>query len=307
MLPPDSSSRSRVEPVDLDARILLVEQRLIAREQTLRRGIADLGQRLRATHEPWRRALPALGLALAAVTLAAIAWRWRRRARPHRHAVPALAAAPHAAAAAAASTAGSDIPWVRLVALGWPLLPARWRSRVSPATASSLVALGLPLVEWLLHGRKLPPPATAPAVDWSAFAGTWFVLARLRRAFGSPLAPGATIRYALRRDGHLDVTSRGAAPGLAHLVPGSGGAKLVLSRWPAWLRWLPLAWNDHWILHVDRGYGEALVGSPDRRQLLVLARTPGLAPLRHGELMQVARERRYPLERLELPRAALPR
>jgi len=306
---PSFASRSAPEagaPPDLDARILRVEQRLVAREERLRRGIDGLGLRMRRTLRPWRRALPALGLTLAVSSLGLLAWWWHRRGPPGQRV--ADAAARHAADTA--GQGGGGIPWVRLVALGWPMLPAAWRARISPATASTLVAVGLPTIEWLLHGRRPAPPETMASVDAAHFAGSWFVLAQLPRRFGALAAPVAgrrLLHYAPRADGHLDVstTSTDAAPGeapvrgVAQIVPGSAGAKLVLSFWPAWLHaWSP-AWSDHWILHVDEAYTEALVGSAARDQLFVLSRRPQMVPQRLSALLQLARERGFSVERLQ--------
>jgi len=297
MSTPTSAGPPPSEAADLDTRILQAEQRLIAREQALWQGVEALGLRLRRAWQPWRRALPAAGLTLGVAAAGVLAWwGWRRGARGFD------AASRHAGSAQPAGQ-GGGIPWVRLVALGWPLLPAAWRSRVSPASASALVALGLPMVEWLLRGHTLPPPATMPSVDLERFAGTWCVVAQLpRQTAGRGAAPGL-MHYLPRENGDFDVVvdAPGArsSRGLAQVVPGSGGAKLVLSLWPAWLRWLPLAWNDHWILHLDPARGEALVGSARRYRLFVLSRQPRLAPQRRHALLLLARERGFAVEPLQ--------
>jgi apolipoprotein D and lipocalin family protein len=289
---------------DVDARVLQVEERLIAREVRLRRGLAGIGLRMRRGLRPWRRGLPAIGVALALSSLGALAWLWWQRRAPHG-AVGGPTGAHHAGDAAAAQ--GGGIPWVRLVALGWPMLPASWRARVSPSMASSLVALGLPAAEWLLHGRRVPPPATMPSVDLARFAGDWCVLAQLPR-HRARTGRDTRLRYTPRADGHFDVLASGHggfegganAPGLAQIVPGSGGARLALSRWPAWLRALPWAWSDHWILHVDADYTEALVGDARRERLWLLSRRPQLPPSRLTALLQLARERGFAVERLRV-------
>jgi len=308
MKAPSFASLPSPEPAapDLDTRILQVEQRLIAREEKLRRGIDGLGLRVRRTLRPWRRALPAIGLTLAASALGGLAWRWTRHRATGRKVHGAAARQP---ADSGAPGAEAGIPWVRLVALGWPLLPSAWRARISPATASTLVALGLPAIEWLLQGRRPVPPATMPSVDLDRFAGSWFVLAQLPRRFGALVEPDGgqrLLHYTPRTDGRIDVrsTCTGAAPdepavrGLALVVAGSDGAKLALSLWPAWLHALSWAWSDHWILHVDEAYDEALVGSASRDQLFVLSRRPQMAPQPMAELVRRAGEQGFSVERL---------
>lgn len=46
------------------------------------------------------------------------------------------------------------LPWAHLVGVAWPVLPARWRARVDPATANALLTVVLPLFGWLLARRR---------------------------------------------------------------------------------------------------------------------------------------------------------
>jgi apolipoprotein D and lipocalin family protein len=59
---------------------------------------------------------------------------------------------------------------------------------------------------------------------------------------------------------------------------------------PAWLRWLPFAWSDYWILYVDPAYRHAVVGTPDRKRLWLLARTPDIAPSDYERLLTQVRD-----------------
>jgi hypothetical protein len=138
--------RSSVD--DLDGRIMQVEQRLIAREECLRLGIDAAALRVRVAARPWRRALPVIGLLLGASFLVGL---WRRR-RPQAPATALPDRRHHGGADDARRGAG--FRWAHLVATGWTLLPATWRSRISPAAASTLVATALPLLAWLRHRRE---------------------------------------------------------------------------------------------------------------------------------------------------------
>ena len=274
----------------LDQRIREVEARLVAREQALDDGVRRLHARVKHSFEPGRLATGAAGMALAVAALGLWAWR-RRRARP----APAVAAAGDPAG----SPPAGGMPWAHLAALAWPMLPAAWRARLSPATAGILTGLGLPLADWLLRGRRRGPPATAAAVDWTRFAGSWFVLARWPR----PGRGAGQLHYLPRADGHFDVVLTDGAGaerqrGEARLVAGSAGARLRLSLWPAWLRALPWAWTDHWVLHVGADGRQALVGSPRRDRLLLLSREKQPGAMRVGTLLQQARERGFAVERL---------
>jgi apolipoprotein D and lipocalin family protein len=87
--------------------------------------------------------------------------------------------------------------------------------------------------------------------------------------------------------------------GAARPVDGSQGAKLELNLLPAALRWLPLSWSGHWILHVDDDYQHAVVGTPDRKGLHVLARSPWADEATTQRLIGHAAAQGYRIDRLQ--------
>ena len=140
------------EAPDLDTRIQRIEQQLVAREDRLRRGVDELRERATRSLQPWRRAAPYVGAGLGVALVLALAWRWRTHGAAGFLPQPSHHAPPHRFIGAAAPP--SRIPWIQLVTLGWPLLPQRWRARVSPATAATLAGLVLPLIERLRRQRR---------------------------------------------------------------------------------------------------------------------------------------------------------
>ncbi|MGM9484045.1 lipocalin family protein [Roseateles sp. NT4] len=273
---------------DIDARILAVEQRLIAREDRLRRDVASLSGQLRDRLSP-RQWLPPVGAGL--LTVAALAALWRRPAPP---APPTSGGAPLLA----------RLPWMQLIGLAWPLLPERWRQRVSPATAGSFLTLGLPLVERLLGGRRDEPLATVADVDLKRLSGRWFIVGELA-AHGQPASQAPEIGLLPRDDGRLDLLQRRidasgthGSEALVEAVQGSHGGRFRISHWPEALRWLPLAWDEQGVLHVDEAYDEALIGSAARDTLWLLSRRPSLADERRQALTQMAREHGFAVEAL---------
>jgi apolipoprotein D and lipocalin family protein len=286
---------------DLDARIRAAEGRLVAREQDLQRRASGLGQRVRAAMRPGRLLVPALG----ALAGGAALW-WVLR--PPRRVRPAAPAAPRATPP---RHEGGELPWASLLGLAWPLLPAPWRARFSPTTATTLIGAGLPLLQRLLEGGPADEPlATMPQVDLARYAGTWHEIARLPAPFEGACTGQPSATY-LARGAELEVINRcptahgwQEARGAARVVPDSGNAKLEVSLWPAWLRALPLAWAKYWILHVDADYQVALVGHPNRRFLWVLSRTPTLPPAQLQALVELAGQRGFPVERLKIVQPA---
>lgn len=272
--------------VDLEERILRVERRLMAREDRLRRGVVSLGGQLRQRLQPRKLLLPVGAGLLAAAGL----WMLWRRPAP---------AAP--GGDAAAPRPRPHLPWMQLIGLALPLLPPQWRSRIGPGAAPSIVALGLPLIEALLKPRHSEPLQTVAEVDLARLAGRWFLVGELPAPQDAPAQEPPEVGLLPRDDGAFDLLQRRGEQGseaLLQALPDSHGSRLRTSRWPEWLRWLPLAWTELGVLHVGTNYDEALLGSTERDSLWLLSRQPSLAPERRQALAQIALERGFAAEKL---------
>jgi hypothetical protein len=136
----------RPTDANIDTLILQAEQRLVEREERWRRDVGVFGRELHAATRPARLLKPALvGVAVL------LALRPRPSPAVSSHAEPQAPAAPPALWALLAG-----IPWTRFLSHAWPMLPARWRERLNPATAASLLTLGLPVLEGLIARRRSP-------------------------------------------------------------------------------------------------------------------------------------------------------
>jgi apolipoprotein D and lipocalin family protein len=292
-VPFPSGQQPPLEPLPLDERIRRAELRLIAREDTLRRRIDRLGHRLHEVTRPKRFIAPAIG---GLVALLAIGLLLRGRGRP----MAARSARAGGAIDPRAAGVRSDVPWVRLLGLAWPLLPAAWRSRVSPT-------IGLPVLERLVAGQQHAPLPTVQQIDLRRYAGTWHEIARLPESFEAACDGQPSAHYALRGD-RIEIINRcpgragreRVSRGVARVVPGSGNAKLKVTMLPSWLQWLPFAWADYWVLYVDERYDAALIGHPDRRHLWILSRSRSMRPEQLAALMQFAGDLQFPVERLQV-------
>lgn len=274
---------------DLDAQIQRVEQRLIDREQRLRHGTAGLMRDLRRALKPQRLALPVASTVLGAAALLSLIRRPQAMPPPPRPAGTALA----------------GLPLVQLVGLAWPLLPQRWRDRMGPATATSVLTLGLPLLQRFIGGPPAPPLAAMPSVDLARVSGRWFLVGEL----GTPLQAEASEPPELgllpRDDGQFEllmrrIDARGPHGSEARVdpVPGSHGARWRVSHWPEALQSLSWAWQEMAVLHTDEAGGELLLGNPARDTLWLLSRQPALDATRRQVLVQQARDQGFDLKRL---------
>lgn len=149
-------------------------------------------------------------------------------------------------------------------------------------------------------------PATAPSVDLERYLGTWYEIARLPMRHEPPDYRDITATYALQEDGKVRVANRAIdgegepqeSVGEATPVRGSHNSKLEVSFLPDGLRWIPFTKGDYWILRVDPDYRVALVGSPDRKYLWLLAREPRIDSATRLEFLATAQAQGFELDEL---------
>ena len=139
-------------------------------------------------------------------------------------------------------------------------------------------------------------PRTVEAVDLTRYLGLWHEVARLPQRFqdnASLRCVAVTAEYAARPDGRIAVTNgcdnalapgepRRVADGEAYVVEGSNNARLRVSFFRPF-------YGDYWVLGLDPEYRWALVGSPSRRSLWLLSRTPELPPAELERALDIAR------------------
>lgn len=273
----------------LEAQILRVEQRLIDRQARLRHGRAAVARDLRRLLRPRRLALPLGATALVVAALLSL------RRKP----------------TAAASTtpepppARLRLPWLHLAGLAWPLLPTRWRDRVGPATATGLLAVGLPLLDrWA--GSPPPPGLQAvAAVDMGRVTGRWFIVGELGSPWQPPACEPPEVGLLPCDDGQYEllmrrIDARGThgSQGRVDPVPGSQHTRWRVSHWPHALQGLRWAWSELAVLHAD-AQGETLVlGSPARDTLWLLSRRPAVDEAGRLAAAEIARVQGFEVARL---------
>lgn len=149
-------------------------------------------------------------------------------------------------------------------------------------------------------------PAITQPIDLARFAGTWFEIGRLPARHERQCADDVTATYLLDRS-HIDVVNQcrrahgrlDTVRGRARVVDPVSRAKLRVTFAPALLRWLPGAWADYWILDVSPGYRRALVGTPDRKSLWILAREPSIPETEYHALLLQAAAQGYETQRMQ--------
>ncbi len=150
------------------------------------------------------------------------------------------------------------------------------------------------------------PVRTVDTVDLDRYVGEWFEIARHPNRFQRDCAGDVRATYTRWPDGRIGVVNRCRATdgrlieaqGVARVVDVRTPAKLKVRFAPAVLSFLPFVWGDYWIIGLAEDYSWAVVGSPDRAYLWILARTPTLDTARHDAARAAARANGFDTDRL---------
>lgn len=169
--------------------------------------------------------------------------------------------------------------------------------------AGSLLTIVLLLIAASGTAADLPN-RPVPAMELSRYEGSWHEIAHIPVFYQHRCTGPATATYIPNRDGTLRVlttcnTSKGlkSVDGVAKYTPENPGAFKVRFA-PAWLRWLPQAWIDYWVIDIDPGYRWAVIGEPGGSHLWIMSRGTHMSRPLYEELVARARQRGYPVEKL---------
>jgi apolipoprotein D and lipocalin family protein len=153
-------------------------------------------------------------------------------------------------------------------------------------------------------GTATLPNQPVSTLDLDRYAGRWHEIAHLPMFFQRKCLGGVTASYTPVSDGTIHIhnscrTRRGtqAVDGVAKIVDGQPAAFKVRFA-PAWLGWLPRAWAEYWVIDVAPDYQWAVIGSPSRKYLWVLARRPDMHRALFESILDRAHRRGYAVEKL---------
>ncbi len=131
------------------------------------------------------------------------------------------------------------------------------------------------------HAKSKDLP-TVNQVKVDQYLGVWYEVARKPMYFERHCERDITATYTLNVNGNIQVDNRCVkadgqlmqSVGEAFIVNPPKNSQLKVSFLPEWLRWLPIARGNYWILKLDDNYQTVLVGEPSRKYLWVLSRDP---------------------------------
>jgi len=152
-------------------------------------------------------------------------------------------------------------------------------------------------------GKRRHPPATVAQVDLDRLLGTWFEVARLPNLEADgpwQRSVDVTATYAKRPDGRITVQTaasnakagmrRTEVNGTVHPADPSG-SKLIL-------RFFKVIRGDLWVIGLDPEYRWALMGTPSRRRLWLIARDPRIDADDYDRAMAIAVAQGYDAARV---------
>lgn len=153
------------------------------------------------------------------------------------------------------------------------------------------------------------PLRVVPEVDFTRYGGVWYEIARLPAWFEKSCASDVTAEYRPRPDGRIDVINRcresdgtmKQATGVARRVDGRPPSVLKVRFAPAFLTWLPQVWGDYQIISLAPDYSLAMVGTPDRKYLWILARSPQVDQRAVQALLDDARAQGFDVSTILMP------
>ena len=131
-----------------------------------------------------------------------------------------------------------------------------------------------------------------PHVELEKYLGKWYEIAHLPAKFQDGCSE-TTATYTLSKSGSISVLNEcrrkgkvTKAKGKAKVVDRTTGAKLkVTFFWPFY--------GDYWILKLGNDYDYSVVGTPSRKYLWILSRTPQMNNELFSQLIEFAKSKGF--------------
>jgi apolipoprotein D and lipocalin family protein len=162
------------------------------------------------------------------------------------------------------------------------------------------LSLALAAVAPALAAADTPDVQTVPKVEISRYLGTWYEIAYFPRFFMPNCVSDTTDDYGVTKDGNVSVTNRchvkdgslHETRGVAEPEKGSNNAKLKVT-------FVAPFTGDYWVVGLDPDYRWAVIGSPNRKSLWILSRTPQMPQADLKLALAAAAQQQYPMEKLK--------
>ena len=136
-----------------------------------------------------------------------------------------------------------------------------------------------------------------PHVELEKYLGKWYEIAHLPAKFQEGCNE-TTATYTLSKDGSISVLNQSIkdgkmkqAKGKAKVVDKNSNAKLkVTFFWPFY--------GDYWIIKLGNNYDYAVVGTPNRKYLWILSRTPQMDDKLFSQILESVKSKGFDINNL---------
>jgi apolipoprotein D and lipocalin family protein len=136
-----------------------------------------------------------------------------------------------------------------------------------------------------------------PHVELNRYLGKWYEIAHLPTRFQKDCTD-TTATYTVSDDGTITVLNEckrngkvQQAKGKAKVVDKNTGAKLkVTFFWPFY--------GDYWIINLGKNYEYAVVGTPNRKNLWILSRTPQMDDQLFTQIIEAVKSQGFNVDKL---------
>jgi len=136
-----------------------------------------------------------------------------------------------------------------------------------------------------------------PHVELEKYLGKWYEIAHLPAKFQEG-CDETTATYTLLKDGSISVLNQSIkdgkmkqAKGKAKVVDKDSNARLkVTFFWPFY--------GDYWIIKLGNNYDYSVVGTPNRKYLWILSRTPRMDDKLYSQLIEYAKSKGFEVNKL---------
>ena len=136
-----------------------------------------------------------------------------------------------------------------------------------------------------------------PHVELEKYLGKWYEIAHLPAKFQEG-CDETTATYTLLKDGSISVLNQSIkngkmkqAKGKAKVVDKNSNAKLkVTFFWPFY--------GDYWIMKLGNDYDYSVVGTPNRKYLWILSRTPQMNGKLYSQLIEYVKSKGFDVNKL---------
>jgi len=136
-----------------------------------------------------------------------------------------------------------------------------------------------------------------PHVELEKYLGKWYEIAHLPAKFQEGCNE-TTATYTLLKDGSISVLNQAIkngkmkqAKGKAKVVDKNSNAKLkVTFFWPFY--------GDYWIIKLGNNYEYSVVGTPNRKYLWILSRTPQMDDNLYSQIIEYGKSKGFDANKL---------